>query len=97
MDVTLNPVPLHNSSNKIVDRDNNIGDVTHFSVTDDRPSRPRQASRRAPEPVTVQFQIIDEHGNVVTLDWDEDDPDHAPFAAAAGATKSPKLERRAAQ
>jgi hypothetical protein len=60
----------------------------------DGPSRPRQAARRAPEPVTVE--IIDENGNVVILDWDDVYPEHAPpCAVAAGATKSRKLERRA--
>lgn len=92
--VTLKSVPLHNSSNKIVDRDTNIDGGTQFSVTQDRLSRSRQAARRAPERA---FQIIDIDGTIIDLDDDDlvDPDEHAPCAGAPGATNPPTMERRA--
>jgi hypothetical protein len=72
----------------------NIGSVTHLSHEPDLPSRPLNAARRAPEPVLVEF--FDEHGNLISLEFDADDPelaDFAPFAAAAGAAQSRTADR----
>jgi len=78
-----------------------IDGVTGFSVTDlshapqpDHPSRAPQAPRRQ-APIIVDTQDSDN----LKASWGDvvdriDDPEHAPCAVAAGATKGPKLESR---
>jgi hypothetical protein len=90
--------------------DNDIGDLTDLSVTEfqshapqppDRESRARQASRRqTPEPVKTVHLEASEYPEIIvnadgTFRWaDDDDPEHAPFAGATGATTS-QSQRRA--